>query len=96
MSEFGQDLVAATQEAVDHAQGSNRSARVHTVQVPDVRAIRRMLGLSQEDFARTYAIPVATLKGWEQGRRHPDTTASAYLRVIARFPHEARQAVDAA
>jgi putative transcriptional regulator len=29
------------------------------------------------------------MKGWEQGRRHPDATASAYLNVIARMPKEA-------
>jgi putative transcriptional regulator len=51
--------------------------------VPDVRAIREELGLSQQAFASAYRIPLATLKGWEQGRRQPDATASAYLSVIA-------------
>ena len=31
------------------------------------RAIREGLGLSQQAFARAYKIPLATLKGWEQG-----------------------------
>jgi putative transcriptional regulator len=44
-------------------------------------------------FARTYRIPVATLKGWEQVRRHPDATVSAYLRVIERYPKEVEQAL---
>ena len=61
--------------------------------VPDVRAIREGLGLSQNAFARTYRIPLATLKGWEQGRRQPDATASAYLSVIAQLPGEARDAL---
>jgi putative transcriptional regulator len=65
------------------------------VNVPDVRAIREGLGLSQNAFARAYRIPLATLKGWEQGRRQPDATASAYLSVIARLPGEAREALRA-
>jgi hypothetical protein len=47
-------------------------------------------------FASAYRIPLATLKGWEQGRRHPDATASAYLSVIARMPDAAREALKAA
>lgn len=47
-------------------------------------------------FAKTYRIPLATLKGWEQGRRQPDATASAYLSVIARLPDQARDVLHAA
>ncbi len=87
---FGKDLIASMEEAVAHAQGRSAAARVHVIDVPDVRAIRKGLGLSQSDFSSTYRIPLATLKGWEQGRRQPDATASAYLSVIAHLPHEAR------
>ncbi|MBY0621560.1 helix-turn-helix domain-containing protein [Sphingomonas ursincola] len=62
--------------------------------MPDVRAMREALGLSQRAFASAYRIPLATLKGWEQGRRHPG--ASAYLRVIARMLDAAREALKAA
>jgi len=57
---------------------------------------RQGLGLSQQAFATAYKIPLATLKGWEQGRRQPDATASAYLSVIARLPDAARQVLRAA
>ena len=50
--------------------------------------------MTQQEFA-TYRIPLATLKGWEQGRRHPDATASAYLTVIASMPQEAQRALAA-
>jgi len=96
MSDFGQDLIAAMEEATAHARGTGKMARVHTVEVPDVRAIREELGLSQTAFAKAYHIPLATLKGWEQGRRQPDATASAYLSVIARLPKEAREVLRAA
>ena len=90
---FGQELIASMKEAVAHANGRGAAAREHIVNVPDVRAIREGLGLSQNAFARAYRIPLATLKGWEQGRRQPDATASAYLSVIARLPGEAREAL---
>jgi putative transcriptional regulator len=92
---FGQELIASMKEAVAHANGRGAAAREHIVNVPDVRAIREGLGLSQNAFARAYRIPLATLKGWEQGRRQPDATASAYLSVIARLPGEAREALRA-
>ena len=53
---------------------------------PQVRIIRRALGLSQEEFAARFRIPLGTLRDWEQGRKDPDTAARAYLRVIGRNP----------
>lgn len=96
MSDFGKDLIAAMAEAAAHAQGQGEVARLHIVEVPDVRAIREGLGLSQQAFASAYRIPLATLKGWEQGRRQPDATASAYLSVIAQLPDAAREVLRAA
>ena len=96
MSSFGKDLIAAMEEAAAPARGVGKVARIHTIEVPDVRAIREELGLSQQAFASAYRIPLATLKGWEQGRRQPDATASAYLSVIARLPQQAREVLRAA
>lgn len=98
MTDFGKELIAAMEEAAAHAQGKGKGkvARVHTIEVPDVKAIREELGLSQQAFASAYHIPLATLKGWEQGRRQPDATASAYLSVISRLPDQARDVLQAA
>ncbi len=54
--------------------------------VPQVRIIRRALGLSQEEFAARFHIPVATLRDWEQSRKEPDAATRAYLKVIAHAP----------
>jgi putative transcriptional regulator len=94
MAEFGDDLIKSLTEAVVHAKGEATGAKTHVIEVPDVRAIREHLGLSQSEFAEAYRIPLATLKGWEQGRRAPDATASAYLNVIARLPEEAKAALE--
>jgi putative transcriptional regulator len=53
---------------------------------PRVKIIRRALGLSQEDFAARFHIPLGTLRDWEQGRKEPDAAARAFLVVIACEP----------
>lgn len=95
MTKFGKDLIEAMSDAVDHAKGRVAGRRVHIVEVPDAGAIRRKLRMSQSEFAKAYRIPLATLKGWEQGRRQPDAPAAAYLQVIARKPRETRDAIAA-
>jgi putative transcriptional regulator len=54
--------------------------------VARVKFIRQKLGLSQEDFAVRFQIPLAILRDWEQHRREPDPAAQAYLQVIERAP----------
>lgn len=56
------------------------------IHLVNVKRLRERLGLTQEEFATTYGIPVGTLRDWEQCRKNPDATARAYLRVIARNP----------
>ncbi len=43
----------------------------HMKRTPQVRVIRRALGLSQEEFATRFHIPLGTLRDWEQGRKDP-------------------------
>jgi putative transcriptional regulator len=93
MSKFGKELIESMSEALAHAEGKPTRARVRIVEVPDVRAIREHLHLSQQEFAQAYHIPLATLKNWEQGRRAPDAPAAAYLQAIARRPREIRDAL---
>jgi putative transcriptional regulator len=54
--------------------------------VPQVKVIRRVLSLSQEEFSARFHIPLGTLRDWEQGRKVPDAAAKAYLRVIGCNP----------
>jgi putative transcriptional regulator len=62
--------------------------------VPRVKTLRRALGLTQEEFARRYHIPLGTLRDWEQGRSEPDQPARAYLKVIARDPKAIAKALQ--
>lgn len=61
---------------------------------PQVKIIRRALGLSQEDFAARFHIPLGTLRDWEQHRKKPDAAARAYLVVIARNPEAVADALQ--
>ena len=61
---------------------------------PRVKVIRRALGLTQEEFASRYRIPLGTLRDWEQGRATPDQPTQAYLTVIARSPEGVQQALE--
>ncbi|MDR3772331.1 MAG: helix-turn-helix domain-containing protein [Terracidiphilus sp.] len=56
------------------------------IRIPNVKKLRERLGLTQEEFAATYRIPVGTLRDWEQVRKNPDAPARAYLTVIAQNP----------
>ena len=61
--------------------------------VPRAKTLRRALGLSQEEFATRFHIPIGTLRDWEQGRAEPDQAARAYLKVIATAPDVVRKAL---
>ncbi|MDL1867566.1 transcriptional regulator [Betaproteobacteria bacterium PRO4] len=91
---FGDDLIESLNQAVAFTKGQTKSARVHVVHVPNVRSLRQRLKMSQQVFASTYRIPLATLKGWEQGRRQPDATAAAYLSIIEKMPAETQAALE--
>ena len=61
---------------------------------PRVKIIRRALGISQEEFATRYHIPIGTLRDWEQGRAVPDQAARAFLTVNARDPEGVSKALN--
>jgi putative transcriptional regulator len=62
--------------------------------VSPVKRVRWALGLTQEEFAARYHIPLGTLRDWEQGRTEPDQPTRAYLKVIAVDPDGVRRALE--
>jgi putative transcriptional regulator len=71
-------------------------AKLGLIRGVNVKRLREGLGLTQEEFAATYRIPVGTLRDWEQARKNPDATARAYLTVIARNPEAVAEWLRAA
>ena len=66
-------------------------ARFHRVVGP--KEIRQQLGMTQEQFAVEFRIPLGTLRDWEQGVSFPDAAARSYLRVIAKNPQAVLEAL---
>lgn len=60
---------------------------------PQVKTLRRALGLTQQEFSARYQIPLGTLRDWEQGRATPDLPTRAYLKVISRDPEGVQKAL---
>ena len=95
MSNLGDDLVEAMQEAAAFVRGAVGRTRTHVVNVPnvDVAAVRRQTGLSRPRFAARFGLDPRAVQDWEQGRRRPDRAARVLLRVIERHPDVVEEAV---
>jgi putative transcriptional regulator len=70
----------------------DREARLR--RVPQVKVMRRAMGLTQEDFSARFRIPIGILRDWEQGKSEPDQAAQAYLTVIAHDPEAVQRALQ--
>lgn len=57
------------------------------------RILRHRLGMTQDQFARTYGIPLASLRQYEIARYMPPPATRAYLKVIEAEPDVVAKAV---
>jgi putative transcriptional regulator len=98
MSTLGKRLIKAAKEGRSIARGEADPATYKTFVPPeiDVKAIRARRGLTQEEFSIRYAINLASLRDWEQGRYSPDQTTRAYLTIIDRDPEAVERALTQA
>jgi putative transcriptional regulator len=62
--------------------------------VPTVRALRKKLNLTLEEFAARFHLPLGTVRDWEQGAHVPDKAAQVLLTVIARDPDAVARALE--
>lgn len=92
--DIAQEALDGMNEALEHAQGK-RELSTHTIDVelPDIKAIRKHLNMTQQEFADVFGVNVHTLRNWEQGRRRPEGPASVLLRVIQREPEAVLRAL---
>ena len=88
-------IMAGLQDALAYVQGDESAARVVHVHVKpaDIKAARKKVGLSRDDFARMFGLSAATLRKWENGERHPNGAARALLAIISREPEAAMRAL---
>jgi putative transcriptional regulator len=88
-----EELIESVHEAGRILRGENRPSREFTFTPEDVQAIRKKLRKSQSDFALMIGVSVATLRNWEQGRRHPHGPAQALLKIAAENPKAVEKAL---
>ena len=90
-------IEAGLEDAIAIARGE-ADPTIYRVHVPveiDVKAIRRKLGMTQAEFARSFGFGLDAVQNWEQGRRRPEGAARAFLKVIDRELDAVRRALAA-
>ena len=95
MSKIGRSMIRGLEQALAFANGTG-DPRKYVVHIPpeiDVKAIRRRLGMTQQEFATKFGFSVNTVRHWEQGRRVPEGPTRAYLLVIDRQPKAVQKAL---
>lgn len=90
MSKAGNKLIAAALEAENIAKGNAEPASIFVPADVDVKAIRRALGSTQEEFAAEFCFSLTQVRDWEQGRSRPLGSSRAYLLIIQRAPDMVR------
>ena len=92
-----------TAEQIERAANADPDAKPFTAaqlarakHTPRAKIIRQALGITQEEFAARFQIPLGTLRDWEQGAKEPDRAARSYLTVIAQDPEAVRRALKRA
>jgi putative transcriptional regulator len=95
MTKLGKRLIKAMDEAIAISKGE-ADPSTYRVYVPasiDVRAVRRKLHMTQTEFAGRFAVPLATLRDWEQNRRTPEGPSRVLLTIIDRDPEAVERAL---
>ena len=88
-------LVQSIRQAGQIKRGTIKAGRVFRYDLPNIKAVRRRLRVSQGVFAAMIGVSARTLQNWEQGRRRPKGPAKALLRVAAKNPKAVLEALGA-
>ncbi len=80
------DLLQSVQEAGKIKSGKKTPSRSNAIEDPDVSAIRKKYGMTQQEFSSLLGISIGTLRNWEQGRRKPKGPAKVLLKIAEKRP----------
>lgn len=94
MGNFFEDLLESVQQMDEVHHGERQPSREFTVDLLQVREIRKLTGLTQAKFAAMIGVKLGTLRNWEQGHREPTGPAKALLRAIHNDPEHVLQALS--
>jgi putative transcriptional regulator len=81
-----EDMMTGLDEVEAFLAGEKTGYRVTLPAEVDVKAIRKRLNMTQSRFSDTFGFSLDAVKHWEGGRRTPESSARAFLLVIARNP----------
>jgi putative transcriptional regulator len=102
LSSRGARIVTALKQLADDLEAGEPIHKKYTVRtvrvIPKpssypparVKAIRKLIGASQEVFAQLLAVSPMTIRSWEQGVRRPSPIARRFLDEIAMSPEHFR------
>jgi putative transcriptional regulator len=86
MTAMFEDLMTGLNEVDDFLAGRSGGYKVSLPAEVDVKAIRKKLNMTQSRFSDTFGFSLDAVKHWEGGRRTPESSARAFLTVIAKNP----------
>lgn len=86
MNDTFDSIKQGLEEAVEYARGDKSGARVHYSSAPDVEAIRKIIGMSQNEFASIIGVSLQTLRYWEKGERKPKGPVLVLLNIMEKAP----------
>jgi putative transcriptional regulator len=86
MAMMFEDLMSGLDEVEAFLAGDTTGYKVNLPAEVDVKGIRKRLKMTQARFSDTFGFSLDAVKHWEGGRRTPESSARAFLTVIARNP----------
>src|SRR5580658_6999521 len=87
MATMFEDLMSGLDEVDAFLAGKTAGYKVNLPAAVDVKRIRKRLKMTQASFSSTFGFSLDAVKHWEGGRRTPESSARAFLTVIARNPN---------
>jgi putative transcriptional regulator len=96
MTTMFEDMMTGLNEVDAFLGGEKTGYKVSVPAEVDVKVIRKRLNMTQSRFSDTFGFSLDAVKHWEGGRRTPESSARAFLTVIARNPSAVIEALHPA
>src|SRR6202789_1350344 len=87
MTKMFNALMTGLDEVEAFLEGEIAGYKVNLPAKVDVKSIRKRLKMTQARFSNTFGFSLDAVKHWEGGRRTPESSARAFLTVIAKNPN---------
>ena len=87
-------MMEGLEDAIAYSKGDASRGRAHYP--VSAKAVRAATKLTQAEFAKTYHLPIGTVRDWEQERSQPDVAARVLLSLIEIQPATVAKLVEEA